>query len=518
MNQKYLRRAAALLCAGTLALTGAGCTKTAVETVAQEAIVPVDVQAPKRGSLAVKNEYIGRVMPDQSVSVFAKMSGEVLSAPFNVGDTVRAGQLLLQVDGAAVYASVNQAKAAYDAAQVNAEQALGTGYDSNLIKLEAAMNAAEARFLRAKSAVKKIKDEGGDDYGYNPQYASARTEQTDALEAYNAAKASYDLAKNAGYDDAVKSSNAGLAQAEAAYKVAAQNLNNLVVTAPISGVIEAKNFDVHDMASPQAPAYVISNKDVMTVTFNVPASAVPAMTLGDVVEIDNNGLSHTGEIVEVGSIANEQSGLFPVKARIDGDISALLSGISVKVTASSRKVDDVLLVPVSSVVNESGRQYVYVVSPEGRAVKTLVETGITDDVEIEIISGLTGAERIVTTWSPDLSDGALLDSNDITVSAPEDAVSEPEEETDASSADETPAVSSAAPVSPKTVTSQTAPAKPAASSQPAASSSSQAEGSASTPASERESLIEKAGDEDLPEPLVPDEVQAGDESSASEVQ
>ena len=520
MRKRTVYRAAAVLCATVLALSVTGCAPAAAAASAavEETLVPVSAQTPTVGDLAVKNEFIGRVMPDQSVSVFAKMGGEVLAAPFQVGDTVRAGDLLLQVDGKAVYAQVNQAKAAYDSAKVNAEQALGTKYDSQLITLEAQLNSALAKYDQANRAVKDYEDEYGKTYGDNGTYRNLRASKSAAADAYYAAQAAYDLAKNAGYDDAVKASDAGLAQAEASYRLAAQSLDNLRVTAPISGVIEAKSFDVHDMASTQTAAYVISNKDVMTVSFNVPASAVPAMTIGDIIEANNNGVLYSGTIVEVGTIASEQSGLFPVKARIDGDISGLLSGISVKVIASAKKVQDVLLVPVGSISHENGRQYVYVVSPENTAVRTEVETGVTDDKLIEVVSGLSASDRIVTTWSPDLTDGAKLAVSGAPVAASAAASSATEEEPplesvpneDASSAAPAASSSQAAPVvqKPKTTTSQTAPASSTAASQSASSEP--------APAKDRESLLDKAGEDGPPEPIVPDEIHPGDETGEVE--
>ena len=101
------------------------------------------------------------------------------------------------------------------------------------------------------------------------------------------------------------------------------------------------------------------------------------------------------------------TGLFKVKASADGDDGALLTGLSVKVTADTAKARGSLLIPQSVVYYEDGAAYVYLLE-NGHAVKTFIETGISNEESVEVTSGLTAASRIISTWHPNLTDGAAV--------------------------------------------------------------------------------------------------------------
>ena len=138
------------------------------------------------------------------------------------------------------------------------------------------------------------------------------------------------------------------------------------------------------------------------VTFYVPADAVDQMAAGDKVTIENGRRTYEGTIAEVGTMVDPATGLFKVKASADEDDGALLTGLSVKVTADTAKARGSLLIPQSVVYYEDGAAYVYLLE-NGRAVKTFIETGISNEESVEVTSGLTAASRIISTWPPNLT-------------------------------------------------------------------------------------------------------------------
>jgi len=64
-----------------------------------------------------------------------------------------------------------------------------------------------------------------------------------------------------------------------------------------------------------------------------------------------------------------------------------------------------MTVPVDSVYYSNGEPYVYTFD-NGVVHEVSVETGISDDEKMEIISGLTEDNLVITTWSPELYEGA----------------------------------------------------------------------------------------------------------------
>ena len=177
--------------------------------------------------------------------------------------------------------------------------------------------------------------------------------------------------------------------------------------APISGVVEAVNVAENSFASSGSPAYVISNKDSMTVTFRVSEDIRNTLKTGEKIQVDRNGTVFEASITEIGQMVDAQSGLFIIKGNVKASGNQLLTGTSVKITADTYQAEEGLLIPYDAVYYEDGQAYVYV-AQEGKAVKTLIEVALFDDTVASVSSGLTKEDRVITTWSPLLSNGAEI--------------------------------------------------------------------------------------------------------------
>lgn len=459
--------------------------------------VTVSANKPEIGSVALTSEFIGTVEPDQQVLVFPKVSGTVLHTYFEVGQPVKAGDLLYEVDPVDIQLAYDAAQAKLEASRIEAQQRLGSGYDSSLIALQSQLDAAQTQLNSARSSLRNYNDGGNDllvsaqkredqiraemsslnneidrldsmsneqiaekydgktrdaaydflttklnkleqDYSLahanvkdiedddDPTLRSLRTVYKNAQIAYDAAKNAYDLAAGTSRDDTQVTVDAGLHAAEVALEAQAKQLEYTRIYAPISGIIEQKNVSEHDLTSVSQPAYTVSNKSLMTVQFSVSQTAIANLAVGDSVQVENAGKTVQGTITEISTMVDPQSGgLFTVKASVDQTDMPLYTGAIVKLYADTEKATDSILVPSDSVYYDGEKPYLYVYK-EGAAVKTEVETGISDMKNIQIISGITAEDEVITTWHPRLLDGAavVLKDSDAQASSSESAIPE----------------------------------------------------------------------------------------------
>ena len=203
----------------------------------------------------------------------------------------------------------------------------------------------------------------------------------------------------------VNSAKVGAAGAKIGIDSAEYQLDMYTLTAPIGGVIEAVNVKEHDFASPQAPAFVISNKNTMTVTFGVSEGIRNTLQVGQKIEVDRNGKLYDAVITEIGSMVDQTTGLFLIKSCVNTPDDSLLTGSSVKVTAETYSQTDAILIPYDAVYYDDSQPYVYV-AVNGVAQRKDVETGIFDMDTITVLSGLTTEEQLITSWSANLREGA----------------------------------------------------------------------------------------------------------------
>ncbi|MCI8649855.1 MAG: efflux RND transporter periplasmic adaptor subunit [Anaerotruncus sp.] len=478
----------------------------AVTTSAALPDIVISAAVPQQGSLEQTTSFIGTVEPDESVQVFPKVSGTVLRTYYEVGQTVKKGDLLYELDPTDIQLQYDIAAAQVQTSRVQASQQLGSGYDSNLLALKAQLSSAQANLNSARTNLRNYNDDEDDrviraekvrdkaqadlkavgeelenldklseeeiknKYGhsktaeevrkdllaqelkYQDQYMAARDEVNNleddddptlrsyrtayrnAQIAYDSARNAYNLASGLSYEDTQATVEAGLNAAEVGLRAQAKQLEYTKVYAPIDGVIEQKNVSDNNPNPTGTPAYVVSNKSMMTVRFAVSETVVTNLEVGDTIEIENGGRSVPGTILEIPTAVNPQSGLFNIKASVDSDDILLHTGVSVKIYATTRKANDSIVISQDCLYYDAEQPYVYVYK-DGKAIKTEVKTGVSSETQIEITEGLSATDQVITSWHPRLLDGAAVVLQDadkeVAVSAPADQA-EPVESSDSS--------------------------------------------------------------------------------------
>lgn len=230
---------------------------------------------------------------------------------------------------------------------------------------------------------------------------------------------------------------AGVKQAQAGVEAAQLQLEYTQVTAPVSGIIREKNVTVNNMAMQGSTAYVITADSGSNVTFYVSEAVMKELTVGQQAKIERNGEIYQATISENAGVADAESGLFKIKAQLsESDAQKLIAGTTVKITLATRRADQVMTIPVDSVYYEAQKAFVYCMEGN-KAVKTEIETGITNNETVEVKSGLTKDSQIITTWASQLKDGAEVKLRD-TAETQDDSSNDNIEETAAEeAADET---------------------------------------------------------------------------------
>ncbi|RHU84107.1 efflux RND transporter periplasmic adaptor subunit [Clostridiaceae bacterium OM08-6BH] len=510
MNRKRLIAMGIIM---TLSMSTVACGKKEEKTEISK--VAVEVENPTTGELTNDTTYIGTVEPQQQVYVTPKVSGTVTAAYFEVGDTVKEGDVLFKIDDEAAQLQMKSAEASYSQAEAGVTAAtsgsrdlqnyqtersiqqlkdslddaenniddlkdnlgdlrdargkLGTAKDQAQAGLEAATDAyygqKDALTQKANDIQARIDalGEGEDASALEEQkkgveaeldgYKKAMEQAQSAVDQLNSqiqsveasktqlkssisqiengkdtirdnlttAEQTYSITQNEVYPETDATYAAQLQAASVGVDSAKMQLDFYTVKAPISGVVEAANVKKEDMAAAGNPAYIISNKDSMTVTFNVTEKAKNTMNVGDHVTVERNGETFDGTITEIGTMAGQQTKLFQVKATIPGAGDKLPNGVSVKVSATTEKEDGSTLVPFDALYFSGGDAYVYCVV-DNKLVRTSVTVGLMDDDHAIIEDGLDADSLVVSNWSSKLRNGAdaeIVSLNGKSVASPE---------------------------------------------------------------------------------------------------
>lgn len=261
------------------------------------------------------------------VVISSRMLGRITALTVDEGDTVKAGQLLVQLDDTDLQAQAMQAKAEIEYARKNVTVA------------RVGLDLAQDNYNRAVVQFKE---------NVIPQ------EEFDHLsKALKMAQAQYGL------------SQARVGTAQAQLEVVQSQLQNTQIMAPVTGVVAKRWALAGDVVQPSQPIFTIFDLQNVWVTANLEETKIAAIRLGDPVEIsvDSYGGRHfQGEVIVLGAAAASEFSLIPPN-NASGNFTKVTQRIPIKISFANFGKDhlesEYLLLPGMSVtvkINTRGNE------------------------------------------------------------------------------------------------------------------------------------------------------------------
>jgi multidrug resistance efflux pump len=279
-----------------------------------------------------KNSYImvGKIEANDQVNIASKISARVSEVSVDIGSSVNAGDTIIKLDTQDLQAQVDQAQAAVNTANASLTNAMNSTRPEQIAQAQATLDSATETYEVAKKnydRTKTLVDAGAN----TEQQLETAQQQLSAAEAQQkSAQEQLNMLQNGATETSIDVFKAQVAQAEAALKTAQTALSNGTISSPISGVVNAKNINVGEMASPGATLVSISNPNALVVNAYVPLDIAGQLKEGqDVVvkvsEVD--GVEFEGKIVVVNSKLSSESNNVLVKVSLSDPNSQLKPGM-----------------------------------------------------------------------------------------------------------------------------------------------------------------------------------------------
>ena len=403
------RSAARSLAAGLLPLLLAllaACSPAKQVTHPQQKSVVAAAAA--RSTIAISLEYPARIHPKQEIVVSPKISGRIATVQAEVGQAVRAGQVLFTLEAGDFEAQNRQAQAALGSAQANLTRTSDSTLSSQVLQAQSAVKQAQVQYDDAKDLSDRTEKLYNDGTATRQQRDSARAKLDSAAISLDTAQQGLALLEDKGGPQSTGLASTQVDQAQASAELTQSQLSNTAVRSPITGVVSTRTVDAGELVSSAVPAFVVIDVSSLTAEASVEESTVRVIHTGQVVpiRIDPAGSAALEGVVQtISPAADPRTQGYVVKVRIVRPPAAtLLPGMFARVFFPVETRSNVLVVPNSAVVTESGVTSVFTVV-DGAARKVTVQTGISDDAVTEIASGLSDGVMVVTEGQSFLNDG-----------------------------------------------------------------------------------------------------------------
>lgn len=368
----------------------------------------VEIQTVTLMEIVEKVSATGKIQPEVEVKISSEVSGEIINLPFKEGQQVKKGELLVRVNPDLIQSAVNRSQATYQNIKAGLEQA------------EASLREAKSNYDRNKQLFEKG--------------IISKSEWDKAVSGYEIAQAG----KQSAYYN-VQSAGASVSEAR-------DNLNRTTIYAPMSGTISKLDVELGErVVGTQQMAGTeilrVANLNNMEVEIDVNENDIVKVQIGDstIVEVDAYLKKEFKGVVTAiansaaGALTADQVTNFKVKVRIieesyldlmEGkgeNYSPFRPGMTATVDIITKRRKDVVSVPISAIVIKSDTSSVkktYTKKEDGEESTTdkveseekfecvfvkqndeaklrVVKTGIQDDSNIEILSGLKAGDVII---------------------------------------------------------------------------------------------------------------------------
>jgi RND family efflux transporter MFP subunit len=346
----------------------------------------VQVQATTASAQEWNDAYeaTGTVRARTASTLSSKVMAYVRLVTVQVGDRVHEGQELVALDAQDLDANVRRA----EAAQAEVSGGISEG-DNGVAAAKANLDLAQSTFKRMQelASKKSISNQEFDE-------ASARLKS---------ARAAYDMARARRTQIDSK-----LAQVEQEIRATKIMRDYTRITAPFAGVITAKSVEPGNLAAPGAPLLTIEREGAFRLEASVDESKLPVVKPGLNVEVALEALDRrlSARVSEIVPQVDAASRAYAVKIDLPA-LPNLRSGMFGRAwfPMGARKV---VAVPTSSIVERGQLQSVFVIE-DGFARNRLITTGNRQQDAVEVLSGLTEGEMVVSRIAPGLTDGRRVE-------------------------------------------------------------------------------------------------------------
>lgn len=343
-----------------------------VETIPTKQGKPVKVANITQETIAITQTFYGTVTPHAEANIQGKYSGKLIVLKGQEGDQVKAGEVIVRFDDSDTRLQLEQATANKNTALQNLKKA-----QVNLETVQKTVDRQQSLFkdnLVSKQTLDEVQN----------QLQAAQS--------------------------GVDSAGEQVKNAEAQIKLCNNMLQELTIKAPISGIIDQKNFNLNEIPKANDIIYHIVAIDQVYIEVEVPElyiSQIREQMEVDVLIDSLKDQQFKGVVEHIIPTGNTQSRTFIVKVLVANPAQVIKPGMFVQATACLEKLEGVLIMDKKAVIKENGTAYVFKVV-ETHVEKCPVEVKQQGENTVAVVSAaLAPQDRVVV-------EGArLLNPNDL---------------------------------------------------------------------------------------------------------
>ncbi len=347
----------------------------------------------QRGTLVATVNAAGNVAAPAQAALSFQTSGRVSQVSVQVGDAVKQGQVLMQLDSTDQQLALKAAQTSLASAQANLDGAkINNGENGDQLTVaRAALDKAKVALDQAQAAYNVVA--WRPDIGATSQAAALQSASAD----YQSAKATYESTAAGINDTALRTAAAQLDSAQVAVDQAQANLDKTKIVAPFDGVVSAVNYSTGDSTASSAAVSIV-NLSNLQISVTVAEVDLPKIKVGETAQVTYDALpgkTYNARVLQIGPVGTVTQGVvnYPVTVALTDADNAVKPGMTANLAVVVDQRQNVLMVPTRA-VRTQGNQKVVTVLYKDQTIAAPVTTGLSNDQFVEITNGLQEGDTV----------------------------------------------------------------------------------------------------------------------------
>jgi RND family efflux transporter MFP subunit len=386
----------------------AGCSKS---ESAPTPLVTVQAEHPEMGTIVEHIPADAVLAPVAQAAMSPKITAPIRHFYVQRGSHVKAGQLLATLENRDLAAAALDNRGSYTAAQAAYATATRAQVPEEYQKAQLDVAQAKANLELNQSIVKARKQlfvEGAIP-GRDLDTAQAALVQAEA--AYDTAAKHLESQKSVSRKASLEAAKGQLTSAEGKYQGAEAQVSYSEIRSPISGFVTDRPLFAGETVAAGSTLLTVMDTSALLAKIHLAQQLAQQMKLGDAATITVPGVANPlpAKVSLISPALDPGSTTVEVWLRIENKKGTLKVGTPVHASIVGRQVPQALIVPSSALLTaQDGSKSVMVVGADGTAHKKPVSVGIADDGNVQITSGLTTADMVITSGNYALEDGTKV--------------------------------------------------------------------------------------------------------------
>jgi multidrug efflux pump subunit AcrA (membrane-fusion protein) len=373
----------------------------------------VNVQAahPEQGSISEQIAADATLAPLAQAAISPKVTAPVRKFYVQRGSRVKAGQLLATLENNDLQAAALDNKGSYTAAQASFETATRAQVPEDYKKAELDLAQAKANLDLNQSIVASRTQlfTQGAIPGRDLDTARATLVQSQAT--YDIAKQHFEAVQKISQKAAVQSAEGQLASAKGKYLGAEAQLGYTEIRSPINGVVTDRPLFAGETAASGTPVITVMDTSALLAKIHIAQIQAQQLVLGATATLTIPGVTDPvpAKVSLISPALDPGSTTVEVWLRLENPKGLFKAGTPAHAVITGRTVTNASLVPAEAIQTApEGTKYVMVMAADGTAHKHPVTLGIQTPESVQLLSGVTPADMVISTGAYGLDEGTKV--------------------------------------------------------------------------------------------------------------